>query len=168
MTTHLFFYQGRFDRQIIVSRLVKSWGKQKSYKWSSCFLVLAFWQAAFVPQPESIHDTSYFVSRFGEKSCSDSGTDNDNESYPNSGDEVKTSKKTRILFSLKYFHLQTSDLKHILVSSLSLVGWMHQPGRLWFSTLLSLVHKLFFQGKISASTLKAKYDSQFTLLDVVG
>ncbi|CAN6891998.1 hypothetical protein Bca4012_092329 [Brassica carinata] len=49
---------------------------------------LAMQKAAFVPQPESIHDTSYFVSRFGEKSCSDSDTDNDNESYPNSGDEL--------------------------------------------------------------------------------
>ncbi|KAG2314452.1 hypothetical protein Bca4012_065137 [Brassica carinata] len=49
---------------------------------------LAMQKAAFVPQPENIHDTSYFVSRFGEKSCSDSDIDNDSESYLNSGDEL--------------------------------------------------------------------------------
>lgn len=49
---------------------------------------LAMQKAAFVPQPENIHDTSYFVSRFGEKSCSDSDTDKESESYPNSGDEL--------------------------------------------------------------------------------
>ncbi|KAJ0229603.1 serine/threonine protein kinase IRE4 [Hirschfeldia incana] len=49
---------------------------------------LAMQKAAFVPQPESIHDTSYFVSRFGDKSCSNSDTDNESESYPNSGDEL--------------------------------------------------------------------------------
>ncbi|VVA92729.1 unnamed protein product [Arabis nemorensis] len=45
-------------------------------------------KAAFVPLTESIVDTSYFVSRFSEKSCSDSDSDNNSESYPNSGDEL--------------------------------------------------------------------------------
>ncbi|CAH2035750.1 unnamed protein product [Thlaspi arvense] len=49
---------------------------------------LALQKAAFVPQPESIDDTSYFVSRFSERSCSDSETDNNSESDPNSGDEL--------------------------------------------------------------------------------
>ncbi|KAL1207744.1 putative serine/threonine protein kinase IRE4 [Cardamine amara subsp. amara] len=49
---------------------------------------LALQKAAFVPQPESIDDTSYFVTRFGEKSCSDSDTDNNSSSFPDSGDEL--------------------------------------------------------------------------------
>ncbi|XP_010479075.1 PREDICTED: probable serine/threonine protein kinase IRE4 isoform X1 [Camelina sativa] len=49
---------------------------------------LALQKAAFVPQPESIADTSYFVSRFCENSCSDSETDNNSESFPDSGDEL--------------------------------------------------------------------------------
>ncbi|ESQ30953.1 hypothetical protein EUTSA_v10011200mg [Eutrema salsugineum] len=49
---------------------------------------LALQKAAFVPQPESIDDTSYFVSRFSEKSCSDSETDNNSGSCSNSGDEL--------------------------------------------------------------------------------
>ncbi|XP_023644926.1 probable serine/threonine protein kinase IRE4 isoform X2 [Capsella rubella] len=49
---------------------------------------LALQKAAFVPQPENIADTSYFVSRFCENSCSDSETDNNSGSFPDSGDEL--------------------------------------------------------------------------------
>jgi hypothetical protein len=49
---------------------------------------LALQKAAFVPQPESINDTSYFVSRFSESSCSDTETGNNSGSNPDSGDEV--------------------------------------------------------------------------------
>jgi hypothetical protein len=45
-------------------------------------------KAAFVPQPESINDTSYFVSRFSESSCSDTETGNNSGSNPDSGDEL--------------------------------------------------------------------------------
>ncbi|KFK36169.1 hypothetical protein AALP_AA4G087000 [Arabis alpina] len=49
---------------------------------------LTLQKAAFVPLTEGIADTSYFVSRFSEKSCSDSDSDDNNESCPNSGDEL--------------------------------------------------------------------------------
>uniref|UniRef100_A0A1J3K018 non-specific serine/threonine protein kinase n=1 Tax=Noccaea caerulescens TaxID=107243 RepID=A0A1J3K018_NOCCA len=49
---------------------------------------LALQKAAFVPNPESIDDTSYFVQRCSDKSCSDTESDNNSESYPNSGDEL--------------------------------------------------------------------------------
>lgn len=64
---------------------VKAHSFFRGVNWDS----LALQKAAFVPQPDSADDTSYFISRFNQMSSGSSNSDSDiQESYSNSGVEM--------------------------------------------------------------------------------